>query len=154
MAIYLVQHGKSLPKDVDPDKGLSEEGRKEVERVASAARRHGLEVASIRHSGKKRALQTAEIIAFMLHSSGGVKEMSGLGPSDDVTNLAATIDQHENTMFVGHLPFMEKLVAYLIRGSVEKPVLRFKNGGIVCLEKEPESGAWIIKWMLLPEFSE
>jgi len=26
MALYLVQHGKSLPKDKDPQKGLSEEG--------------------------------------------------------------------------------------------------------------------------------
>ena len=59
MAIYLVQHGKNLPKDVDPEKGLSEEGKKEVERVASAAKRYGLNVASIRHSGKKRALETA-----------------------------------------------------------------------------------------------
>jgi hypothetical protein len=27
MSLYLVQHGKSLSKDADPEKGLSEEGR-------------------------------------------------------------------------------------------------------------------------------
>jgi phosphohistidine phosphatase len=30
MALYLVQHGKSLPKDQDPDQGLSEDGTTET----------------------------------------------------------------------------------------------------------------------------
>lgn len=154
MAVYLVQHGKNLAKDVDPDKGLSEEGKREVEHVAMAARRYGLGLASIRQSGKKRALQTAEIMESILGSQGGVQEMSDLGPNDDVTKLAASLDAHENTMFVGHLPFMEKLVSYLIRGSAEIPVIKFKNGGIVCLERHRESGEWIIEWMLLPEFTQ
>jgi phosphohistidine phosphatase len=149
MAIYLVQHGKNLPKDVDPEKGLSEEGKKEVERVASAAKRYGLTVASIRHSGKKRALQTAEIFESILKSRDGVREVSGLGPLDDVPGPA--LDPKENVMFVGHLPFMEKLVSYLITGSAERPVLKFQNGGMVCLEKDAESGAWVIKCMLMPD---
>ena len=149
MAIYLVQHGKNLPKDVDPEKGLSEEGKKEVERVASAAKRYGLNVASIRHSGKKRALETAEIFESLLKPRDGVREVSGLGPLDDVSGLA--LDPKENVMFVGHLPFMEKLVSYLITGSVERPVLKFQNGGVVCLEEDAKGGAWVIKCMLMPD---
>ena len=38
MALYLVQHGKSLPKDVDLDQGLSQEGFSEVERIADVAK--------------------------------------------------------------------------------------------------------------------
>jgi phosphohistidine phosphatase len=151
MAIYLVQHGKSLPKDVDPEKGLSEEGKKEVERVASAAKKCGLNVTSIRHSGKKRALQTAEIFESFLKCPDGVREVSGLAPLDDVAGLAEGLDPKENIMFVGHLPFMEKLVSYLISGSAEKPVVRFRNGGIVCLEEDAESGAWVITCMLMPD---
>ena len=150
MAIYLVQHGKNLPKDMDPDKGLSEDGKKEVESVAATAKRWGLHVASIRHSGKKRALETAEMFESILGSRDGVQEMGGLGPTDDVTKVAAILDQHENTMFVGHLPFMEKLVAYLIRGSAETPVIKFKNGGIVCLEKDRVNGEWVIQWVIPP----
>ncbi len=26
MALYLVQHGRSLPRDIDPDQGLSQDG--------------------------------------------------------------------------------------------------------------------------------
>ena len=150
MAIYLVQHGKSLPKDVDPGKGLSEEGKKEVERVASAAKKYGLNVGAIKHSGKKRALQTAEIFASFLNPPLGVQEITGLGPLDDVSMLAGAVDPREEIMFVGHLPFMEKLVSYLISGSAERPVLRFQNGGVVCLEKDQERGSWMIEWMIMP----
>ena len=38
MALFLVQHGKSLSKDKDPKKGLSEEGIAETERIAKAAK--------------------------------------------------------------------------------------------------------------------
>ncbi len=34
MALYLVQHGRSLPKEKDPEQGLSGEGIAEVERIA------------------------------------------------------------------------------------------------------------------------
>ena len=33
MAMYFVQHGKAVPKEIDSDRPLSEEGRAEVERV-------------------------------------------------------------------------------------------------------------------------
>jgi len=34
MALYVVQHGKSLPKADDPEKGLSEEGIRETQLIA------------------------------------------------------------------------------------------------------------------------
>jgi phosphohistidine phosphatase len=151
MAIYLVQHGKSLPKEVDTDKGLSEEGKREVEDVASAAGKIGVKPSAIRHSGKKRAMQTADIFEAFLKSRDGIFEASGIGPLDDVPSFAATIDPKENLMIVGHLPFMEKLISHLIAGSVEKPVLKFQNGGVVCLEKDPGSRGWVIKCMLTPD---
>ena len=47
MALFLVQHGKSLPKEVDPEQGLSDEGRAETEAIASVAREHGVRIARI-----------------------------------------------------------------------------------------------------------
>ena len=52
MTLYLVQHGKSLPKDIDPDRGLSEEGITETERIAGVAKGYGVAVSLIRHSSK------------------------------------------------------------------------------------------------------
>jgi len=54
MSVLLVQHGKSLPKEQDPDRGLSREGIHDVERIAEVAKGYGVHLASISHSGKKR----------------------------------------------------------------------------------------------------
>ena len=150
MALYLVQHGKSLSKDVDPEKGLSEEGIEEVERIANVAKGYGIHVECIRHSGKKRARQTAEIFANALNPAGGVQEISGLNPLDDVIEFSSTLLGRENHMLVGHLPFMERLTSYLITGSPDTPVLKFQNGGIVCLNHDPETNTCVIQWALMP----
>jgi phosphohistidine phosphatase len=151
MALYLVQHGKSLSKDVDPDQGLSEEGTAETKRIAQVARDYRVNVAQIRQSGKKRARQTAEIFAAALNPAGGVEEVSGLKPLDDVAAFAAAIDAAANTMLVGHLPFMERMTSYLVTGSADKSIFKFQNSGIVCLEKDPDSGSWAIVWTLMPK---
>jgi phosphohistidine phosphatase len=61
MALFLVQHGKSLPKEKDPDRGLSRQGIEETRAMAGVAQKQNVQVSRIIHSGKKRALQTAEI---------------------------------------------------------------------------------------------
>jgi len=150
MALFLVQHGKSLPKDEDPKKGLSKEGISETKRIAEVAKGYNIHVSGITHSGKTRARQTAEIIASVLEPEEGIQESSGLNPMDDVTAFADKIDSTANCMLVGHLPFMEKMTSYLITGSIEKPVFKFQNSGIVCLDKYPTTPFWMIKWALVP----
>jgi phosphohistidine phosphatase len=150
MALFLVQHGKSLPKDVDPQKGLSDQGNAEVTRIADAAKGYNVQVGSICHSGKTRAHQTAEIFASALEPKQGVREKSGLNPLDDVITIAESINNADDIMLVGHLPFMERMCAYLITGKTDKPVFKFQNGGIVCMDIDPESQSWIIKWTLMP----
>jgi phosphohistidine phosphatase len=151
MALYLVQHGKSLPKDQDPDQGLSAEGIAETERIATLAKDAGFSVSQIKHSVKTRARQTAEIFAGALNPKQGIREVSGIKPLDDVAEYAANIDPLENIMLVGHLPFMERLTSFLIMGSIDKPVFKFQNSGIVCLDKDPEAQAWTIRWALMPK---
>jgi len=151
MALYLVQHAKSLPKDQDPDQGLSEEGIAETQRMADLAKNHAIAISQIRHSEKTRARQTAEIFAEALNPKNGIQEVSGIKPLDDVAEYAAGIDSDQNIMLVGHLPFMERLTAYLITGSADKPVFRFQNSGIVCLDKGAEDQSWVILWSLMPK---
>ncbi|MGO9146155.1 MAG: phosphohistidine phosphatase SixA [Desulfomonilia bacterium] len=153
MMVYLVQHGRSLPKEVDPDRGLTDQGRAEVERVASKASKIGLSVALIIHSGKTRALKTAEILAARLTPGSQPVMEPGLNPHDDVAAFAATLPARDNLMVVGHLPFMERLVSYLITGTPEKPVIRFRNAGIVCLEYDRMENTWAIEWVLTPEIA-
>ena len=81
---------------------------------------------------------------------------SGINPLDDVRAFAAGIDAQANWMVVGHMPFMEKLVSYLITGSEEIRVYQFQNSGIVCLDCGEEKDGdpdWFIKWTLNPNIT-
>lgn len=153
MALYLVQHGKSLSADVDPERSLSEEGASEVERIAGVAKGYNVQVSIIKHSGKKRAQQTAEIFASALNPGNGVEQRAGINPMDEVEGVAHGIDADTNCMLVGHLPFMERLTSYLITGSPDRPVFKFQNGGIVCLDQDRHTRLWFIKWTLMPNIS-
>lgn len=149
MALFLVQHGKSLSKNEDPEQSLSEEGLSDVKRIANDAKGRGVSISRILHSGKKRAQQTANIFAAAFNPADGVQETTGINPLDDVPTFCDEVGSIEDLMLVGHLPFMEKLVSYLITGSTDKLVLKFQNGGIVCLDQDSED--WFIKWTLMPK---
>jgi phosphohistidine phosphatase len=153
MTLYLVQHGQSLPKDVDPDQGLSETGVAETERIAGVAKDYQINIGHILHSIKTRARKTADIFASALNPSGGVKEVEGLKPMDDVAAFAADLSPDTHTMLVGHLPFMERMTSYLVTGSIDKPVFKCQNSGIVCLDQDPETKSWIIIWTLMPHIA-
>ena len=56
MHIYLVQHGEAKPEEIDPERRLTENGTRAVQKVADFLRKSsGLEVDTIWHSGKPRA---------------------------------------------------------------------------------------------------
>lgn len=148
MAIYLVQHGKSLSKEKDPAKGLSDTGRQETMKIADVARMYKVPVSKIVHSGKTRAEQTARIFRDILKKDAPLEKADGIGSLDDVTDLGSRIDPASNIMIVGHLPYMERLVSFLTGGNPELQVIRFQNSGIVCVDREEKS--WFIKWILNP----
>ena len=150
MALFLVQHGKSLPKEEDPARGLSKYGIEETRAVAEAAAAQNVQVTRIIHSGKKRALQTAEIFTKILGPEAGIAEVPDLAPLDDVSTFSSTVNTEENIIVVGHLPFMERLVSYLVTGSTETLVVKFQNSGIVCLDRENDSQSFFIRWTLFP----
>ena len=151
MSLYLVQHGKSLPKSQDPQEGLSPAGREETEQMARWANQAGLGLDLIQHSVKPRAKQTAEIFAKALNPKNGIREIQGIKPMDDAAVFARTIEPSENVMVVGHLPFMERLVAQIITGSTETPVAKFQNSGVLCLDWYHGYPAWMIKWSVIPQ---
>lgn len=150
--LYLVQHGESVPEAEDPARPLAERGRKEVERVARAAARLGLGVATIAHSGKLRAKQTAEILAAELKPAGGVLERPGLTPNDDpggAARLAA--EASEPTMIVGHLPHLSRLASLLLVGDPDREVVAFRMGAVVGLSRD--AGKWKLRFVLTPEIA-
>ena len=129
MRLYLVQHGDAVPEQVDPERPLSAEGRREVEAVARLLASTGTRAVRVAHSGKLRAQQTAELLATALAPAAVPEIMTGLNPNDPVEPMARRIaDWTSDMMLVGHLPFMGKLVARLVAGDERRPVAAFVPG--------------------------
>jgi phosphohistidine phosphatase len=148
MALYLVQHAKALSGGADP--GLSDEGKTDANRIATVARDYHVPVGGIIHSGRKRALETAQIYAIILGPGIPVEENPCMSPKDDIVGFAAGLDLSKNHMYVGHLPFMEKLTSYLVTGEASRPVFKFQNAGIVCIDLNQDTQTPVIIWSLMP----
>ena len=146
-----MQHGKPVSKEEDPDRPLSDQGKKDVEKIASFLQKCGLNIEDIFHSGKTRARQTAEIMSTRLIPRVKPQKKGSLSPLDDVKETANQIEKNEKDLLIaGHLPHLAKLTSLLIARDESIPVVGFQQGGVVCLEKG-EEGNWAVVWMLLPE---
>lgn len=150
MHLYLVQHGLAMSEAEDPERPLSETGAREVERIGQWARLTGaVDAVAIHHSGKRRAEQTARMLADHVASVRTVSEVPGLAPRDDVEPVAAALAQRDEPLvIVGHLPHLARLAGRLLTGDADRAPVRFTNAGIVCLARD--EGAWAITWAVTP----
>jgi len=150
MKLYLVQHGNSLKKDVDPECPLSPEGEVDVNNVANFLKSSGVEINKIIHSGKTRAEQTAQILSDAI-GNGSIEQMDGLKPMDDVIPIIDFAKaSSEDMMLVGHLPFMSRFISLLFKQGEDEPVVNYQQGSVVCLERS-ENNPFVINWMVRPD---
>ena len=146
---YLIQHGEAKKKEEDPARPLTEDGRAEVERIGRFLARIGVGVNRIFHSGKLRAAQTAELIAKYVKPVEGIEAVEGLDPLADPRIWAEKLDRSEHDlMLVGHLPHLKRLASLLLTGRDDLEIVRFRYGGVVCLERDEK---WSILWVIRPD---
>jgi phosphohistidine phosphatase len=151
MKLYLVQHGQAVTRDEDPERPLSEQGTQEVTAMAALISAAGVKVARVWHSGKRRAEQTAEILAQAVLPGGDIERIKGINPTDPVDEFSSDADVwEEDTLVVGHLPFMSRLVSQLTIGDTDHGLVQYYPGSIVCLERM-EAERWEIVWMVRPD---
>ena len=150
MLLYLVQHGEAKSEKEDPERGLTDKGRVDVQKTALLAQNWKISTSALFHSNKTRALETARIMAGHL-SAKGFSGADGLAPLDAPEIWAERIAaMNEDVMLVGHLPHLAKMAGLLLCGDKEKMPVDFKMGGIVCL-KRFDDGRWALEWMVVPE---
>jgi phosphohistidine phosphatase len=151
MKVYLVRHGKAVSSEVDPQRPLTEQGRIEVEKIASFIKPLDLSVEHVWHSGKLRAAQTAEILAATVEVEKGCSSREGLRPNDGVSTIAEELEADDrDLMIVGHLPFLENLTSLLLTGRETANIIAFDAGAIASLDRR-NHGKWQINWMITPE---
>ena len=151
MLLYLVRHGEATKEVDDAARGLTERGMREILAIATYARNRRMMVHAIYHSGKKRALQTAQIFAERLEPPKGALESDGLAPLDEpeiwVKRIAWLGD---DIMLIGHLPYLSRLAGFLLCGDKENTHLDFNAGGMACLQRF-DDGRWALKWLITPD---
>lgn len=144
-----MQHGEAKAESEDPERSLTVKGEEETRKISDAAKRLAIRPSKIYHSGKRRAEQTAGIVAKALGLSTQIGQE--LNPNDNTLPWAERISKEaENLMIVGHLPFLEKLASFLVCGDEAAKVVLFRYSAILSLEKTgPER--WMVDWVLKPE---
>lgn len=148
--IHLVRHGEATSKEENAQRPLTEAGRAAVGRIAGWAAEAGVRADQIRHSGKLRAEQTAQIFAEHLAGAPGPVATSGLGPNDDVVPVADRIgDEDHSVMIVGHMPFLGKLASQLLIDDPERSLIEFGAGAVVTLAQD--YNGWRLRCVMQPE---
>jgi phosphohistidine phosphatase len=151
MYLYLVQHAEAVTEEIDPSRGLSEKGMDDIKGISRYISGMNMIVHEIFHSGKKRALQTAQVLATHLKIEHKVTEADGLSPMDEPEIWLSKInDINKNVMLVGHMPHMAKLASLLLCGNKVRKAVNFEMGSIVCLRKDDEQH-WSTDWIMKPK---
>lgn len=146
MKLYLMRHGQAASPQVDPQQGLTPEGRIAIEQLAQALVIQGMQFTQVFHSEKARARQTAEIMTRLIAPTVSPQQRAGLKPNDDPRLLLAEIENwQDDTLITSHLPFIPNLLS-LLTGDLQSIVLA--PGTVVCLVKE--NTIWRIEWVESP----
>ena len=151
MDLYCVRHAEAELSADDATRPLSEQGQKDIEKVAKYLGQYDLHIRHIIHSGKLRAKQTAEVLAKylkiedMTEAPNLLDDMADVGPMREMIKTWS-----EHTMLVGHLPFMPTLISALVVGDKNTyPLVNYPPGCVVALNSS-EQHRWIINWLLRP----
>ncbi|MBW2291600.1 MAG: phosphohistidine phosphatase SixA [Deltaproteobacteria bacterium] len=145
MDLYIVRHGEAASGANDAARRLTDHGRSEVEKIAQAMSQRGVSIRQIRHSGRARARETAEIIGSHLEPPAGVVAIAGIHPDDPVEPIALSLfGERESLMLVGHLPFVARMVAHLTAGSADRRSMNFPTATVACLRGEDDQ--WELVW--------
>ena len=148
--LYVLQHGEAEPEEVDPQRPLSEQGRRDVGMLATQLHKRGVRLGAIMHSGKLRAEQSASLIAASLAPEIPPIKADGLKPKDDPSVFASAIlPQGKDIMIVSHMPLVSRLCSVLLTGYTDTEFASVP-GTLLCLNNK--NGLWRLSFMLKPEF--
>ncbi len=159
MQVYILRHG--IAEDVkpggnDPDRALTNEGRKKLREVLRAAERADVVPSLIVTSPYLRAVQTAEVVIEVLGYANDLLRTEALIPSADPEDLWEEIRVHQGVMqlmLVGHEPMLSQLVAFLLNSP--SLMVDVKKGALLRIDID-HFGAQphgVLRWMVVPKLT-
>jgi len=155
MEIYLMQHGPALPKEEDPDEGLSPTGKTRIHASAKALKRMGIRFDGILSSPKKRSRQTAAIIAeevgFPPEKIVETEKVKAMTPPEETIKALTEYAGTQRVLIAGHLPSVAEVASFLLtKGS--RAMVEFEMGGCCRIDVEDlPTHSGHLRWYLTPE---
>jgi len=148
--LLLVHHGDAVGPAVDPMRPLSERGIAASTALAAAVASRGVKPDLIWHSGKIRALQTAQIFRRACNPQATFAAVHGLQPSDPPRWIRdELLGDGRSILLVGHMPHLPGLLSLLRGQSPEGAAPDFPLHGCVALERSGD--LWTESWRLEAE---
>lgn len=134
--VFLVHHAEAAEAHIDPQRGLTEAGRRHAERLAQAAAQRGVKPAVIWHSGKLRARQTGAAFWQCCNPMAEFSAIRGLQPTDPAEWIRdRMLGERRHVMLVGHMPHLRLLLELLTSTASPFPV-----HGLVALDWDGTAG--------------
>lgn len=141
-----MRHGEAEPPGGVDERGLTQKGASDARSVAAQLQEAGFTAEIIYHSGKKRAEQTARILAEHAGSGAAIERIAGLAPHDDIIEIAQELDRADvPTAVVGHMPHLTNLVYHLC-GNQDTPPFGTAHAAVL---KQIDS-AWEVQHIFHP----
>ncbi len=150
MIVYLMRHGQAVPKGeaaTDAERPLSAEGRTDAYAAAVGFKRLGLPVDLVWTSPLLRAWQTAELLSTVIGVS--MEICAALGPEQDVEAIFSELAlglASRRAVLVGHQPGLEQIIASMLGGVAEMPMVLSPLGVVWCeLPEFPHSRRGLVR---------
>jgi phosphohistidine phosphatase len=146
MILILIRHGNAAKPEGENHLRLTARGKKEVARSAQALQSRQMNLETIWHSPKPRAVETAGILwAKAGNPQTLLEEKKELAPEGDFRKIYEDlmVEKPGCVAMVSHLPFLEKMV-YLIQEQMDlSSPLEFPTAGIQVFRWD---GKWEHLW--------
>ena len=151
MRLYLLRHGDATWPNwskSDDERPLTDEGKKEMRKVAKLLEKLGVSLDEILTSPLPRARQTAEIVAerFKLHAREEKSLCCGFGAQD----LKQLVRKYrvDSLMIVGHEPDFSEVISALTGGDC-----KMSKAGVALIDLNGSDSKGRLLWLFPPKFA-
>jgi phosphohistidine phosphatase len=155
MEVYLMQHGEAFSEEADPERSLTPDGESQIGKTGRALREMGVACDLVVTSPKKRARQTAEIVAKQIQfPADDIKTTETLQPKSAAYEAIAFLRAYENkrsVLVAGHLPSLGEIASTLLAEGVGVRI-HFEMGGVCRIDVDLlQAGPGELRWYLVPD---
>jgi len=155
MELYLMQHGQAFSEEADPERSLTPEGESQIGKSGRALRKMGVAFDLVVTSPKKRARQTAGIVATHLsYPVDDIKVTETLQPKSPADQAIAFLRAYEDkrsVLVAGHLPSLGEIASALLAEGVGVAI-HFEMGGVCRIDVDLlQAGPGELMWYLVPD---